>query len=67
MNSVIGGWLTSGTQHDLLDRDAEHDHHCERDHQRHDERHAALGQRDERQRGEEHHRPLREIEHARRL
>jgi hypothetical protein len=54
-------------QHDALGGDAERDHDGEGDEQRKPEVPAALDQRHVGERGEEHHRALREVEHARGL
>ena len=51
-------------QHEPLDAVGERKHHDDGEHERDKGRHAALVQPDERQRGEHHHDPLREIEHA---
>ena len=53
-------------QHQELDRIGKRDHDRDRQCEREDERHE-LGEPRERQRGEQHHRALREVEHARGL
>jgi hypothetical protein len=55
------------TQDDLLDREREHEHGHERDAERRPEAEATLDEAHERQRREEHHRALREVEDARGL
>ena len=67
MNSVIGGLLTSGRSTARSMAMPSSDHDGEGDDQRQRERHAAFDQADEGQRREQHHRALREIEHARGL
>ena len=67
MNSVIGERLTSGLQHRALDAEAEQRHRRQRRRQRGREGEAVLDQADEGQRREEHHRALREVQHARGL
>ena len=64
---MMSGWLTSGLQHDALDREGEDEHHPDREDQREEGRHALLVQPDEGQRREHHHDALREVEHARGL
>ena len=59
--------IDEGTEHDAFGRERQDDHHRERRGHRKPGRKAHLQQSDVRQRGEEHHRALREIEHARRL
>ena len=67
MKSVIGGWLTSGRSTTRSVAMPSSHHHRERHDERQPEIPAALDQRHEGQRGEEHHRALREVEHARGL
>ena len=54
-------------QHDALGHESQHDHHRERRRYRQPRGKAVLQQSDVGERGEEHHRTLREVEHAGRL
>ena len=69
MNSVICGWLTSGRSTTRSVSEAEHDHRRRASpaNASHEVDSPMLEQADEGERGEEHHRALREVEHARRL
>ena len=77
ISSVMPSWLTSLPQHQPLDQPGQHDHHAERgDEGQHVAEQLALdagqlrnpfGEARHRQRREQHHRALREIEHARGL
>ncbi len=54
-------------QDDALDQQAQYNHRCERERQREPEVEAVLDQAHAGQRRKEHHRALREVEHARSL
>ena len=66
-NRDSGGALTSGRSTVRSTQGRKHEHRPERDQKGKDQRRAALAHRYERQRGEEHHRSLSEVEDARRL
>ena len=67
MNSEICGWLTSGRSTKRSISRPSTTITASVASEREPERQARARQADERQRGEEHHRALREVEHARRL
>ena len=67
ISRMMSGWLTSGPQHQPLDRDREPVHDGDREDQRDPGGDALFMQADQRQRREHHHDALGEIEHARGL